>query len=79
LRPFKNGSGSISWRVSGVLHGERVRRNFRDRGDVLAEKQGLELRAIRVKPTMQTARKKCAIGMQCVARESPQNQASRVL
>jgi hypothetical protein len=46
LQPFKNLSGTVSWRVSGVLHGERVRRNFRDRGDALAEKRALELRAL---------------------------------
>ena len=46
LKPYRNLSGSISWRVTGTIHGERIRKNFKDRLDALNGKRALELRAM---------------------------------
>lgn len=43
---FINRNGSLSWRVSGNLHGVRVRKNFRSRVEAGAEKAALELKAL---------------------------------
>ncbi len=42
---FKNRNGATSWRVSGWLHGVRVRRNFKAREEAAAEKAVLEVKA----------------------------------
>ena len=42
---FENRNGVISWRVTGWLHGERVRRNFKTREEAAAEKATLEIQA----------------------------------
>ncbi|MCE2863281.1 MAG: hypothetical protein LW690_12590 [Opitutaceae bacterium] len=43
---FANRNGAISWRVSGNLHGERIRRNFKTREEAAAEKSALEIKAL---------------------------------
>jgi integrase len=43
---FNNHSGTVSWRVSGNLHGVRVRKNFSSKEEARAEKAALELRAL---------------------------------
>jgi integrase len=48
IQRFENVSGTISYRVFGYLHGERVRRNFKTREEAAAEKTGLEIRAMQV-------------------------------
>jgi integrase len=42
---FGNRNGTVSWRVSGWLHGARVRRNFKTREEAAAEWAALEVRA----------------------------------
>ncbi len=42
---FKNRNGTASWRVSGWLHGSRIRKNFKSREEAAAEKTVLEIRA----------------------------------
>ena len=42
---FKNRNGTASWRVSGWLHGSRMRKNFKSREEAAAEKTVLEIRA----------------------------------
>jgi hypothetical protein len=41
---FKNRNGVTSWRVSGWLHGLRVRRNFKTREEAAAEKTVFEVK-----------------------------------
>jgi integrase len=48
IQRFENLTGSISYRVFGYLHGERVRRNFKTREEAAAEKAALEIRAVQV-------------------------------
>lgn len=48
LRPFKNGNGTTSYRVSGWLAGERIRRNFRSRAEAVAEKSILEIQSLQM-------------------------------
>jgi hypothetical protein len=43
---FNNKTGTVSWRVSGNLHGIRIRKNFRSREEAGAERAALELRAL---------------------------------
>ena len=43
---FANRNGAISLRVSGHLHGERIRRNFKTREEAAAEKSALEIKAL---------------------------------
>ena len=43
---FENQSGTVSWRVSGNLHGTRVRKNFSSKEEARAEKAALELKAL---------------------------------
>jgi integrase len=43
---FENRNGVISWRVSGVLHDIRIRRNFKTREEAAAEKATLEIKAL---------------------------------
>ena len=42
---FENRNGVISWRVSGWLHGLRVRKNFKSREEAGAEMAALEAKA----------------------------------
>jgi integrase len=46
LTRFENRNGAISWRVSGWLHGIRIRRNLPTREEAAAEKLALELKAL---------------------------------
>lgn len=43
---FENLSGSTAWRVTGWLHGHRVRKNFKSREEAAAEKASLEIKAV---------------------------------
>ncbi len=43
---FENRNGVTSWRVSGWLHGIRIRKNLRTREEAIAEKGALDLRSI---------------------------------
>jgi hypothetical protein len=45
VRRFTNRNGVTSWRVSGWLHGRRVRRNFKTREEAAAEKTVFEVKA----------------------------------
>jgi len=42
---FENRNGVVSWRVSGLLAGVRIRKNFKTREEAAAEKAALEIRA----------------------------------
>jgi integrase len=48
IQRFENATGTVSFRVFGYLHGERVRRNFATREEAAAEKATLEIRAHQV-------------------------------
>lgn len=48
IQRFENESGTVSFRVFGYLHGERVRRNFATREEAAAEKTTLEIQAHQV-------------------------------
>lgn len=56
VKRFENRNGVISWRVTGWLHGVRIRKNFKSREEAAAEKgegraggaRGAEKKAIRV-------------------------------
>jgi hypothetical protein len=39
ITEFKNPAGSVSYRVSGVIDGERIRKNFPTRAEAAAEGQ----------------------------------------
>jgi hypothetical protein len=43
---FVNRNGITSWRVSGWLHGIRIRKNLKTREEAIAEKGALDLRSI---------------------------------
>ena len=43
---FENRNGAISWRVTGWLHGLRIRRNYKTREEAAAEKSVLEIKAL---------------------------------
>jgi len=43
---FENRNGSTSWRVTGWLHGLRVRKNFKSREEAAAEKAALEIKSL---------------------------------
>ncbi len=45
---FENRNGVTSWRVSGWLHGVRIRKNFPTREEAAAEKGTLEIRAAQI-------------------------------
>lgn len=45
---FENTNGVTSWRVSGWLHGVRIRKNFKTREEAAAEKAAFELKAMQV-------------------------------
>src|SRR5580692_401810 len=46
-RRFENRNGVSSWRVSGWLHGVRIRKNFKSKEEAAGEKAALEIRAER--------------------------------
>jgi hypothetical protein len=43
---FQNRNGVTSWRVTGWLHGVRIRKNFKSKEEAAAEKAALELKAL---------------------------------
>ena len=43
---FENRNGVISWRMSGILYGVRLRKNFKTREEAAAEKAALEIKAL---------------------------------
>ena len=43
---FENRNGAISWRVTGWLHGLRIRRNYKTREEAAAERSVLEIKAL---------------------------------
>jgi hypothetical protein len=45
LARFTNRNGTPSWRLSGWMHGVRIRRNFKSREDAVVQKSVLEIRA----------------------------------
>lgn len=52
---FENRNGVISWRVAGLLHGVRIRRNFRTKEEAAAEKAALESRAMQATSGLRSA------------------------
>ena len=42
---FENRNGAISWRISGWLHGVRIRKNFKSREEAAVEKAALKAKA----------------------------------
>lgn len=40
---FENRNGTTSWRVAGLLHGVRVRKNFKTKAEAAAEEAALEI------------------------------------
>lgn len=51
---FENRNGVISWRVTGWLHGVRIRKNFKIREEAAAEKATLELKAVQANSGMRS-------------------------
>lgn len=51
---FKNRNGTTSWRVSGWLHGVRIRKNLKAREEAAAEKSLLEIRAAQAATGLRT-------------------------
>jgi integrase len=54
LSRFENRNGTISWRVTGNLHGLRVRKNFKTREEAAAEKATLEIKALQAASGLRT-------------------------
>ena len=52
---FENRNGSISWRVAGLLHGVRIRKNFKTKEDAAAEKAALEIADLQATAGMRAA------------------------
>jgi hypothetical protein len=52
---FENRNGVTSWRVTGWLHGVRIRKNFKTREEAAAEKAVLELSALQATAGMRAA------------------------
>jgi integrase len=52
---FENRNGVTSWRVTGWLHGVRIRKNFKTREEAAAEKAALELDALQATAGMRAA------------------------
>lgn len=46
IKPFRNASGTVAYRVSGWLNGERIRKNYKDRAEAAAEKGTLEIQSL---------------------------------
>ena len=51
---YKNRNNVISWRVSGWLHGLRVRKNFKTREEAAAEKAVLDIKAVQATSGLRT-------------------------
>ena len=51
---FTNRNGTTSWRVTGWLHGLRIRKNFRTREEAAAEKSALEINSAQTAHGMRT-------------------------
>jgi hypothetical protein len=51
---FTNRNGTTSWRVTGWLHGLRVRKNFKTREEAAAEKSVFEVKAAQTASGMRT-------------------------
>jgi len=52
VRRFVNRNGVTSWRVTGWLHGIRIRKNLKSREEAAVEKGALEIRAMQVEAGM---------------------------
>ncbi len=52
---FENRNGVTSWRVTGWLHGLRIRKNFKTREEAAAEKATLELKTLQTTAGMRPA------------------------
>ena len=52
---FENRNGVASWRVAGLLHGVRIRKNFKTKEEAAAEKAVLELKAVQATAGLRTA------------------------
>lgn len=51
---FKNRNGTASWRITGWLHGIRIRKNLKSREAAAAEKAALELRSMQAASGLHT-------------------------
>lgn len=51
---FQDSTGTVSWRVSGLLFGVRIRRNFKTREEAASEKAALEIKAEHAASGLQT-------------------------
>jgi len=51
---FTNRNETTSWRVTGWLHGLRIRKNFRTREEAAAEKSALEIKSAQTDHGMRT-------------------------
>ncbi|EIQ01333.1 hypothetical protein OpiT1DRAFT_05909 [Opitutaceae bacterium TAV1] len=54
VKPFRNRNGVISWRVSGWLHGLRIRKNFRDKQAAFVERGALDLKLMQTQASLQS-------------------------
>ncbi|WP_277557770.1 site-specific integrase [Ereboglobus sp. PH5-10] len=52
VKPFKNRNGVTSWRVSGWLHGLRVRKNFKNKQDAFVERGALDLKIMQTQSSL---------------------------
>ena len=52
---FENRNGVASWRVAGLLHGVRIRKNFKTKEEAAAEKAMLEIGALQATAGMRAA------------------------
>ena len=52
---FQNRNGVTSWRVTGWLHGVRIRKNFKSKEEAAAEKAALELKALQFASAVRAA------------------------
>ena len=55
VRRFENRNGVTSWRVAGLLHGVRIRKNFKTKEAAAAEKAMLEIGALQATAGMRAA------------------------
>ena len=54
ITKFINPGGSEAWRLSGTLNGKQIRKNFKSRNDVVAERQKLSIRYLNEQSEGQT-------------------------
>ncbi|RRK00369.1 site-specific integrase [Opitutaceae bacterium TAV3] len=52
VKPFRNRNGAMSWRVSGWLHGLRIRRNFKDKQAAFVERGALDLKLMQTQASL---------------------------